>query len=238
MATPEPEVVIRAMVHSDWPEVRSIYAAGIATGNATFETDPPEWEVWDQSHLSELRVVAVDGAQVIGWAAASPVSDRCCYSGVVENSVYVEPDHQGQGLGKRLLEALVSASEAAGNWTIQTGIFPENTASLALHQACGFRVVGRRERLGQLAGRWRDVMLLERRSDYPCAQHAITHAPRVDAGIEGSRSTSARLLRHAKAWCSLRRLPQYAAGLGYQRADPRSLNGSLTERTKEYGADP
>jgi L-amino acid N-acyltransferase YncA len=164
MVNPD-QVVIRTMAASDWPVVRAIYAAGIATGNATFETKPPEWEVWDQSHLSDLRVVAVDGVKVIGWAAASPVSDRCCYSGVVENSVYVDPDHQGRGVGKRLLEALVVEAEAAGSWTIQTGIFPENTASVALHQACGFRVVGRRERLGQLAGRWRDVLLLERRSE-------------------------------------------------------------------------
>jgi L-amino acid N-acyltransferase YncA len=164
MANPD-QVVIRTMVASDWPVVRDIYAAGIATENATFETEPPEWEVWNQNHLSDLRVVAVDGAKVIGWAAASPVSDRCCYSGVVENSVYVDPDHQGRGVGKRLLEVFVVRAEAAGSWTIQTGIFPENTASIALHQACGFRVVGRRERLGQLAGRWRDVLLLERRSE-------------------------------------------------------------------------
>jgi L-amino acid N-acyltransferase YncA len=152
------------MVPADWPEVRAIYVAGIATGNATFETEPPEWEAWDQGHLRDLRFVAFDGAKLVGWAAASPVSDRCCYSGLVENSVYVDLDRQGRGIGKRLLKTLVSASEAAGNWTIQTGIFPENTVSMALHQACGFRVIGRRERLGQLAGRWRDVMLLERRS--------------------------------------------------------------------------
>jgi L-amino acid N-acyltransferase YncA len=114
--------------------------------------------------LDDLRLVACDGDSVIGWAAASPVSDRCCYSGVVENSIYVDPGRQGQGVGKRLLEALIVAAEKAGHWTIQTGIFPENSASLALHAACGFRVVGRRERLGQLAGQWRDVMLLERRS--------------------------------------------------------------------------
>lgn len=150
---------------SDWPSVRRIYAAGIATGNATFETEPPEWEVFDQGHLVNLRLVALDGAEVIGWAAASPVSDRCAYSGVVENSVYVDPDYQSRGVGRSLLSTLVLESEAAGNWTIQTGIFPENTASLALHQGCGFRVIGRRERLGQLEGRWRDVLFLERRSE-------------------------------------------------------------------------
>jgi L-amino acid N-acyltransferase YncA len=157
--------VVRAMVSSDWPQVRAIYVAGIASGNATFETEPPEWEVWDEGHLVGLRFVAVEGAEVMGWAAASAVSDRCCYSGVVENSVYVDPGHQGRGVGRLLLSALVAASEEAGNWTIQTGIFPENAASLALHRSCGFTVVGRRERLGQLHGRWRDVMLLERRSD-------------------------------------------------------------------------
>jgi L-amino acid N-acyltransferase YncA len=156
---------IRAMEPTDWPRVRSIYAAGIATGNATFETEPPQWDSFDDGHLSDLRFVATDGDEVIGWAAAGPVSDRCAYAGVVENSVYVDPDFQGRGVGRLLLSALVAASEAAGNWTMQTGIFPENTASLALHEACGFRVVGRRERLGQLEGRWRDVMLLERRSE-------------------------------------------------------------------------
>jgi len=157
-------VVIRRLERSDWPDVRSIYAAGIATGNATFETEPPDWETWDHGHLSDLRFVALDNAAVVGWAAASPVSDRCCYSGVVENSVYVDPGSQGRGIGRLLLSAFVEASERGGVWTIQTGIFPENAASLALHEACGFRVVGRRERLGQLDGRWRDVLLLERRS--------------------------------------------------------------------------
>lgn len=150
---------------SDWPRVRAIYAAGIASGNATFETDLPEWEVFDEGHIGELRFVATVGDEVIGWAAASLVSDRCASSGVVENSVYVDQDHQGRGVGRLLLSALIAASEAAGNWTIQTGIFPENKASLALHEACGFRVVGRRERIGQLDGRWRDVIFLERRSE-------------------------------------------------------------------------
>ena len=150
---------------ADWPTVRSIYVAGIASRNATFETEAPDWRVFDDGHIGDLSLVAVDGDKVIGWAAASPVSDRCAYSGVVENSVYVDPDHQGGGVGRLLLAALIAASEAAGNWTIQTGIFPENTGSLALHESCGFRVVGRRERLGQLDGRWRDVILLERRSD-------------------------------------------------------------------------
>lgn len=149
---------------SDWPSVRAIYAAGIASGNATFETDTPGWDIFDDGHISDLSLVAVDGDRVIGWAAASPVSERYAYAGVVENSVYVDPDHQGRGVGRLLLTALIAASEVIGNWTMQTGIFPENTVSLALHEACGFRVVGRRERLGQLDGRWRDVILLERRS--------------------------------------------------------------------------
>jgi phosphinothricin acetyltransferase len=157
--------VIRLMLSSDWPRIRAIYAEGIAGGDATFETEAPGWEVWDEGHLVDLRFVALVGAEVVGWAAASPVSDRCCYSGVVENSVYVDPDYQGRGIGRLLLSALVAASEDAGYWTIQTGVFPENAASLALHAACGFRVVGRRERLGQLDGRWRDVMLLERRTN-------------------------------------------------------------------------
>jgi L-amino acid N-acyltransferase YncA len=158
-------VSIRPMLPSDWARVRAIYAAGIASRNATFETEPPEWEVWDEAHLVDLRFVATNGAEVIGWAATSPVSDRCCYSGVAENSVYVDPAFQSRGVGHLLLSALLAASEDAGYWTIQTGIFPENEASLALHAACGFRVVGRRERLGQLDGRWRDVILLERRTD-------------------------------------------------------------------------
>ena len=161
---PDFGIVIRSMEPSDWATVRAIYQAGIATGNATFETEAPEWGAWDQSHLPDLRLVALDGTEVIGWSAASAVSDRCCYSGVVENSIYVDPNQQGRGVGTRLLRALIKEAEAAGNWTMQTGIFPENTASLALHEACGFRVVGRRERLGQLAGQWRDVLLLERRS--------------------------------------------------------------------------
>ena len=147
-----------------WPEVARIYADGIATGNATFETAVPEWEAWDRSHLPAHRFVAVDDRRVVGWVAVSPVSDRCAYEGVVENSVYVDASAQGRGVGRRLLEALVESTEAAGIWTIQTGIFPENEASVAVHERVGFRVVGRRERLGRLQGTWRDVLLLERRS--------------------------------------------------------------------------
>jgi phosphinothricin acetyltransferase len=148
----------------DWPAVQAIYQAGIATGDATFETAAPSWEAWDAAHLAAHRLVASEGDRVLGWAALAPISDRCAYAGVAEDSVYVAADTQGRGVGRLLLGALVASAERAGIWTVQTGIFPENQASVRLHQACGFRVVGVRERLGQLDGRWRDVLLLERRS--------------------------------------------------------------------------
>ena len=147
-----------------WPAVRAIYQAGIATGNATFETAVPTWEAWDAAHLPDHRLVARDDGRVLAWAALAPVSDRCAYAGVAEGSIYVAPGAQGRGVGRQLLDALVASAERAGIWTVQTGIFPENRASVRLHQACGFRVVGVRERLGRLEGRWRDVLLLERRS--------------------------------------------------------------------------
>jgi len=159
-------IQVRRMTAADWPRVREIYAAGIATGNATFETRAPEWEAWDRGHLAEHRLVAtVNGGDVVGWASLSPVSDRCVYAGVAENSVYVHPDHRGRDVGRRLLQALIREAEAAGIWTIQTGVFPENTASLALHERCGFTIVGRRRRIGQLNGVWRDTLFLERRSE-------------------------------------------------------------------------
>lgn len=159
-------LTVRPLTADDWPAVRAIYEAGIATGNATFETSAPDWPAWDASHLAEHRLVAVDDTGVVaGWAALSPVSDRCAYSGVAENSVYVAPTHQGRGVGRLLLQELVRRTEATGIWTIQTGIFPENTASVRLHEQCGFRIVGRRERIGQLHGVWRDTLFLERRSD-------------------------------------------------------------------------
>jgi L-amino acid N-acyltransferase YncA len=147
-----------------WPDVARIYAEGIATRDATFETEVPSWDAWDSAHLAEHRLVATEGEAVLGWAALVPVSERCVYGGVVENSVYVAASAQGRGLGGALLDALVDSTEAAGIWTIQTGIFPENEASVRLHERAGFRVVGRRERLGKLDGVWRDVLLLERRS--------------------------------------------------------------------------
>ena len=156
-------LVVRSMAADDWPEVARIYAAGIATGDATFETEPPTWERWDATHRADLRFVALHGDGIAGWAAASPVSDRCAYAGVVENSVYVDPARQGRGIGRVLLERLIDACDAGGVWTIQAGVFPENLASVALHRACGFREVGTRERIGQLGGVWRDVLMLERR---------------------------------------------------------------------------
>jgi L-amino acid N-acyltransferase YncA len=152
------------MTAADWPAVAAVYAAGIATGDATFETDVPSWESWDAGHLAGHRLVAADGGEVVGWAAVGPVSERCAYAGVVEDSIYLAEEARGRGLGRTLLTALVESTERAGIWTVQTGVFPENAASLALHRAVGFREVGVRQRLGRLHGRWRDVVLLERRS--------------------------------------------------------------------------
>jgi L-amino acid N-acyltransferase YncA len=157
-------VAIHELTRAAWPQVRRIYEEGIATGNATFDTAAPEWAAWDRGHLPGHRLVATLGGRVVGWAALSPVSERCCYAGVAEVSVYVTGAAAGRGVGRALLDELVRRAEAAGIWTVQAGVFPENTASLALHRRCGFRTVGVRERLGQLDGRWRDVVLLERRS--------------------------------------------------------------------------
>ena len=148
----------------DWPEVADIYADGIATGVASFEVEPPSWKRWDASH-PDIRVVAVVDDRVAGWCALSPVSDRPCYRGVAEESVYVASWAQGHGVGRALLDEVVARSEAAGIWTLEAGIFPENKPSLRLHLACGFRLVGVRERLGEANGAWRDVLLLERRSE-------------------------------------------------------------------------
>ena len=166
-------MIIEGMKTEDWDVVRAIYREGIATGNATFETDVPEWEDWNKGHLSDCRFVARKGGQVIGWAALSPVSGRCVYAGVAEVSVYVAASARGKGVGKALLRALVEGSERQGIWTLQAGIFPENEASIALYKACGFREAGRRERLGRMrpaaksaaGGIWRDVVLMERRSN-------------------------------------------------------------------------
>ena len=159
-------VTVRPMTGADAAQVLAIYQAGLDGGEASFETSAPAWEVFDATRLPGHRHVAVDdaGGKVLGWAAAVVVSDRCVYQGVVEHSVYVAPAARRRGVGAALLRALISSTEAAGIWTIQSGIFPENTASLRLHERAGFRVVGIRERLGRHHGRWRDVVLLERRS--------------------------------------------------------------------------
>ena len=155
---------IRPMAPPDWPGVRAVYLEGIATGNATFETEAPQWDRWDAVHSAACRLVAENAGAVLGFAALSPVSARRVYAGVAEISVYVAEQARGSGIGGALLRELVRASEAAGFWTLQAGIFPENPASLRLHQKCGFRVLGVRQRVGCMAGRWRDVVLLERRS--------------------------------------------------------------------------
>lgn len=164
MGEAQPGVTLAPMSARDWPEVRRIYVEGIRTGHATFETEPPEWESWDAGHLASPRFVAQLGDRVVGWAALTPVSGRCVYAGVAEVSVYVDASARGHGVGRLLLEALVTASEEAGLWTLTAGIFPENEASVRLHRGLGFREVGRRERIGKLHGVWRDTLLMERRS--------------------------------------------------------------------------
>ncbi|MCB5168875.1 N-acetyltransferase family protein [Streptomyces bambusae] len=161
------EIRIAAMTAAHAEQVLAIYRAGIDEGDATFETQAPAWDVFDTGKLPAHRFVALDedgDGRVLGWVAASAVSDRCAYAGVVEHSVYVHPDARGRGVAGRLLAALIGSTEAAGIWTIQSGIFPENTASLALHARAGFRIIGTRERIGRHHGVWRDVVLLERRS--------------------------------------------------------------------------
>ncbi|MYR41580.1 GNAT family N-acetyltransferase [Streptomyces sp. SID5910] len=156
---------ITAMATEHAGQVLTIYQLGIDEGNATFETTAPSWETFDTTKLPEHRYVALDATgRVLGWVAAVPVSDRCAYAGVIEHSVYVHPDARGHGIGTALLRELIRSTEATGIWTIQSGIFPENTASLAVHQKAGFRTVGTRERIGQHHGVWRDVVLIERRS--------------------------------------------------------------------------
>ena len=161
---------VREMTAADWPRVEAILAAGIAGGEATFETTTPTWEQFDAGKIPAARLVALDEARtVIGWAAASPVSTRAVYQGVIEHSVYIDPAHHGKGVGRLLLEAFVDAAERGGYWMIQSSIFPENASSLRLHERAGFRVVGRRERiarsnLGPHAGQWRDTVVVERRS--------------------------------------------------------------------------
>jgi len=156
-------IEIRALTEEDWPAVAEIYAEGIATRLATFETSTPTWDEFDRGRLREHRFVAVDGWRVVGWVALSPTSPRSCYAGVAEHSVYVSESARGRGVGKALMAALLASADAGGIWTIQTSVFPDNAASIALHESLGFRVVGRRERIAQLDGVWRDTLLLERR---------------------------------------------------------------------------
>jgi L-amino acid N-acyltransferase YncA len=163
-------LTIEEMQAADWPQVAAIYQAGIDTRNATFETTVPAWDKWNAAHRPDCRFVARNGDQVLGWAALTPYSARAAYAGVAEVGIYIAPAARGQGVGKALLNALIAASEKAEVWTLQAGIFAENAPSIALHTACGFRVVGVRERIGQLYGVWHDVVLMERRSktvNYP-----------------------------------------------------------------------
>jgi L-amino acid N-acyltransferase YncA len=159
------ECTIAIMSAADWEEVRAIYLEGIETGQATLETEAPAWEKWGAGHLPSCRLVARANDGIAGWAALSPVSSRRVYSGVAEVSVYVAGSFRGFGVGRSLMRALIICSEQHGIWTLQAGILPENASSLALHRSCGFREVGRRERIGKLNGTWRDVILLERRSE-------------------------------------------------------------------------
>ncbi|MEI9917454.1 MAG: N-acetyltransferase family protein [Bacteroidota bacterium] len=157
-------MTIQPLSELHYPEVNRIYLEGIATGNATFETESPSWEKWDAGHLQHSRLVALDNDKVIGWAALSPVSERRVYVGVAEVSVYISASHRGKGVGGKLLRELISSSEANNMWTLTAGIFPENEASVALHKKHGFRIIGTRERVGKMNGVWRDTVQLERRS--------------------------------------------------------------------------
>jgi phosphinothricin acetyltransferase len=159
-------VDIEPMTPADWQQVRAIYADGIASGQATFETEPPTWEQWDANHHTFARLVGRIDGRIVGWAALSPVSRRSCYAGVAEVSVYVAADTRGQGIGRQLLLAIIAESERQGIWTLQGATFAENEASLRLQRACGFREIGRRERIAQLHGVWRDTILTERRVVY------------------------------------------------------------------------
>ena len=156
---------IRGMIEADWGQVRDIYIEGIESGNATFETKAPDWEMWDTAHVKTCRLVVECETKVVGWVALSPASSRSVYAGVAEVSIYLAQDYCGQGIGVRLLEELIRCSEERGFWTLQSGIFPENAASLALHKKCGFREVGIKKKLGKMNnGTWRDVVEVERRS--------------------------------------------------------------------------
>ena len=159
------EASIRPMLPSDWEAVAKIYAEGIATGVATFETQVPSYEAWDKAHMNTCRFVAEHQHVLLGWVALSPVSSRCVYGGVAEVSVYIAEEARGKGVGKRLLEHLITESEKEGLWTLQSGVFPTNSASIKVHESVGFRCIGKRERVGKLNGQWIDNVLFERRSN-------------------------------------------------------------------------
>jgi len=156
---------IHQMSTENWEQVKDIYIEGIQTGNATFQTEAPSWEAWDIAHVKTCRLVMTYGHKVVGWAALSPVSSRCVYAGIAEVSVYLAQDHRAKGIGVILMEELIRCSEKNGFWTLQSGIFPENRASLAVHKRCGFREIGLRKRVGKMNGTWRDTVLVERRSE-------------------------------------------------------------------------
>ena len=157
------QIIPMLLIH--WEAVKKIYEEGIATGNATFQTAAPEWEEWDKAHVKNSRLVAIENNEILGWAALTVVSGRCVYAGVGEVSVYVAAAARGNGTGKKLLAALIAESEKNNFWTLQAGIFPENITSIKIHEDCGFRIIGKRERIGQMNGVWRDTLLLERRSN-------------------------------------------------------------------------
>lgn len=158
------QIIIEEMSEKSWEAVRRIYNAGIATKNATFQTEAPEWEIWDQSHRKDCRLIAIIDNQIAGWAALSNVSSRCVYAGVAEVSIYIDPVFRGMGIGDQLMKQLITESERHGIWTLQAGIFPENKASIALHLKNGFRILGTREKIGKMDNVWRDTITLERRS--------------------------------------------------------------------------
>ena len=157
-------MTIRPMLETDWPAVKKIYEEGLATGNASFQTAAPEWNEWNDSHVTTCRLIVAKDDSMLGWAALTPVSGRCVYAGVGEVSVYVGQSARGQGIGKILLKALIDESEKNNFWTLQSGVFPENKASLRIHEELGFRLIGSRQKIGKMNGVWRDTLLLERRS--------------------------------------------------------------------------
>jgi L-amino acid N-acyltransferase YncA len=158
-------IQLLGMEAKHWPVVKAIYEQGIATGQATFQSEVPEWEEWDSGHLNHSRIVLVENNNVTGWAALTPVSKRAVYAGVAEVSVYLAQEAKGKGLGKKLLEGLVGESEQNGIWALYASIFPENAASIAIHKANGFREIGYRERIAQMNGLWRNTVIFERRSN-------------------------------------------------------------------------